>query len=231
MYGHGIAILALAEAYGVEPDPRRRRAIRNVLERGVKVILDAQNVAKPPEHAGGWRYEPGAADSDLSLSGWNALALRACQNVGVAVPKEAIDRAVRYVMTCYKPEAQGFAYQVSRNATATMTAVGLLNLYLLEAGDRPELLAAAEFMRTHAGQRQTHPYYARYYITQAAYQAGGAAWAEIWSRTRQELVSTIGEDGGWPASTEKTEPGRVYATSMSVLTLTVPYRLLPIYQR
>ena len=28
-----------------------------------------------------------------------------------------------------------------------------------------------------------------------------------------------------------TEPGRIYRTTMAVLTLTVPYRLLPIYQR
>ena len=45
------------------------------------------------------------------------------------------------------------------------------------------------------------------------------------------LLPIQNPDGGWPQSTSSEEPGRVYATSMSLLTLTVPYRILPIYQR
>ena len=45
------------------------------------------------------------------------------------------------------------------------------------------------------------------------------------------LAQTIEDDGGWPASPNGQEPGRVYATSMALLTLTVPYRLLPAYQK
>jgi hypothetical protein len=37
-------------------------------------------------------------------------------------------------------------------------------------------------------------------------------------------------DGGWPPSASAAEePGRTVATALSVLTLAVPYRLLPLY--
>lgn len=232
MYGQGIVTLALAEAYGVEPDEARRRRMLVALRRGVKVILDAQAVEKQPPHAGGWRYEPKSPDSDLSLSGWNALALRACQNIGVEVPKEAVDQAVAYVLKCYREDGGGFAYQPGQNATASMTGVGVLNLYLLSDGEHEAALAARQLLsETRIEQRTRFAYYALYYTTQAAFQLGEPVWGTVWSRTRQLLIGLQEEDGGWPASTTAEEPGRVYTTSMSVLTLTVPYRLLPTYQR
>jgi hypothetical protein len=85
MYGQGIVTLALAQAYGIEPDAERRRKQNAALRKLVKVILAAQDVKKEEVYRGGWRYEPKATDSDISLSGWNALALRAAQDVGVPV--------------------------------------------------------------------------------------------------------------------------------------------------
>jgi hypothetical protein len=75
------------------------------------------------------------------------------------------------------------------------------------------------------------PYYSMYYSTQAAFQAGPPIWPVIWLVTQDRLLVTQMKDGGWPQSRSGEEPGRVYATAMSVLTLSVPYRLLPIYQR
>src|SRR5207237_2742973 len=81
MYGHGIVTLALAEAYGVEPDPANRARIHAIVGRAVAIILKAQDVPKDAAHAGGWRYDPGSIDSDLWLSGWTILALRAGGNI------------------------------------------------------------------------------------------------------------------------------------------------------
>jgi hypothetical protein len=53
----------------------------------------------------------------------------------------------------------------------------------------------------------------------------------VWKTTQDQLLAVQMEDGGWPQSRQGEEPGRAYATSMAVLTLAVPYRLLPIYQR
>ena len=73
MYGHGIVTLALAEAYGVEPQASNRALMRPILERAVADILKAHDIPKNLQHAGGWRYELTSNDSDISLSGWNIL--------------------------------------------------------------------------------------------------------------------------------------------------------------
>jgi len=128
MYGQGIATLALAEVIGVEPDPARRAKLNAVVASAVKVILAAQDIGKPEPFQGGWRYEPQSVDSDLSLSGWNALALRAAQNVGVDVPKDRAGRAVAFVLKCYNKEQKGFSYQAGQPASVAMTGVAALNL-------------------------------------------------------------------------------------------------------
>jgi hypothetical protein len=232
MYGHGIVTLALSEVCGVEPDPLRRTQIRAVLARAVKVILTAQDVPKSPDASGGWRYEPQSADSDLSLSGWNALALRAAQNAGMEVPKEKIARALQFVMNCYTPGEKGFSYQPHGAPSIAMTGVGVLNLYLLDASNRPETAAGEQWLLAHPMRDDTSmPYYSMYYSTQAAFQGGDPVWPIIWKVTQDRLLGTQMKDGGWPQSRNGEEPGRVYATAIAVLTLSVPYRVLPIYQR
>ncbi len=235
MYGQGIATLALAEACGADHDPHQRRKARAVVERAVALIFTAQDVPKVDVFAGGWRYEPGSPDSDLSLSGWNALALRAASNIGIDVPKDRVTRALGYVQRCFRPEQNGFAYQPGQQPNIAMTGVGMLNLYLLEGPDRPELARAATYLVAHPVDANTRfPYYATYYSTQAAFQAGGATWKTVWQSTWDGLRDVrvhSRDDGGWLPSTSGEEPGRVYATSMALLTLTVPYRLLPVYQR
>jgi hypothetical protein len=233
MYGQGIITLALAEASGVEPDVGRRTAMRGVLARAVKIILDAQDIQKDQNFAGGWRYEPQSNDSDLSLSGWNALALRAAESVGLSVPKDRAQRAAAFVLKCYKPDEHGFSYQPGAGASIAMTGVGVLNLFLLDAADRPEAADGARWLMAHpVGDDTRMPYYSMYYATQAAYQAGGDVWPAVWASIQAKLLPTQNKsDGGWPQSHSGEEPGRVYATSMAILTMSVPYRLLPVYQR
>lgn len=232
MYGHGIVTLALAEVAGVEPDASRRAKQVAVIGRAVDVILKAQDVPKGAADADGWRYEPQSVDSDLSLSGWNVLALRAAQNAGVAVPKERVERAVRYVLKCRQQGKDGFAYQPGKDPSVAMTGVAVLNLYLLDAHARPEVAGGVAFLTKHLpDEDQRFYYYAAYYATQAAHQAGGDAWPAVARPTLERLLAIQMPDGGWPQSKTGEEPGRVYSTGMAVLTLTVPYKLLPIYQR
>jgi len=232
MYGHGIVALALAEAYGVEHDADKRKTIRESLERMLRVILDAQKVQKDDNHAGGWRYETNSGDSDLSLSGWCALALRASQNVGMNVEREPVDRAVKYVVRCFKADDGGFAYQPGQGASIAMTSVAVLNLYLLDAADREEVRRAAKWLNGQTVKNDTRFFhYSLYYAMQAATQIGGDLDQRTWDNTRSLLLPRQQEDGGFATSPAGDEPGRVYSTAMSVLTLAVPYQVLPIYQK
>lgn len=230
MYDQGIVTLALAEAMGVEVDEARRQKIHAELVKAVKVILDAQAVVKPEPHGGGWRYTPAALDSDLSLSGWNALALRAAQDVGVDVPKEAVQKAVGYVLRCFHPGEKGFSYQPGGGAQAGPTGIGVLSLYLLDGSERPEVAEGSAWLVAHPVNDGTpFRYYGMYYATQAAHQAGGAAWPAVSKAVNEKLLPLQQKDGDWPKSAQ--EPDGPYSTAMAVLTLAVPRRLLPAYQR
>ena len=232
MYGQAICVIALSQAYGVEQDRARRSTMRAALVNAVKVIVDAQNVKKEPPHAGGWRYEPGAADSDLSVSAWNAVALRAAREIGLEVPDAAIAAAAAYVKRCAHPAAGGFGYQPGGESGVAMTGAGLITLSLLSTGDTPEVAAGAKFLREHPVVGATRfPYYAMYHATQAADHVGGETWTVVSRAAQERLLRTQLPSGAWPASTSPEEPGEVYATAMAVLTLGVPRRLLPLYQR
>jgi len=237
MYGHCIVTLALAEAYGTEVDEIQRRRIRAALEKSLKVIYAAQDMKKEkPQFEGGWRYQPQSTDSDLSVSAWAMIALRACESAGLQVPKARVDRAAAYIRRCYRAEQRGFSYQGEGEANAAMTGAALLNLYLLDAVDAELGGAATKFFIDKPVRDGTqHYYYALYYTTQASFQAGEPAWSAVWKNNSDQLLALAQKDGSWPAKPDV--PGndqknaRVYATAMGVLTLSVPLRVLPIYQR
>ncbi len=232
MYGQGILALTFAEAAGVEDDPGRREKLNAALTKMTRVILTAQSIQKDPNSAGGWRYAPSSGDSDLSLTAWNILALRAARDTGIAIPQDAIDRAAAYVLRCHHPQSGGFAYQPGGQASPAMTAVASLTLHLLGKSDQPELAAATRFLLDNPVTLQTRfPCYTLYSTTQAAHQIGEPAWAKIWTNNSTLLFSQQQPDGGYPQSPAGEEPGRIYSTSLAVLTLTVPYQLLPAYQR
>ncbi|MGB7160868.1 MAG: prenyltransferase/squalene oxidase repeat-containing protein [Tepidisphaeraceae bacterium] len=232
MYGQGIVVTALCEAYGLEHDAARRAAMRAVLVKALKVILDAQAVKKDPAHAGGWRYEPTSADSDLSVTAWNAIALRAARDIGLDVPASAVDGAVAYVARCHRPESHGFAYQPGAEPSIAMTAAGMISLSLLAGADRPEIASGAKFLREHPMTDATRfPYYTLYHASQAAHRAGGETWTTISRAAQERLLRTQLPSGAWPQSTSPEEPGEIYATAMAVLTLSVPNAVLPLYQR
>ena len=238
MYGHAIATLALAEAYGTETDARQRRRVRAAMEKSVKVLLASQNVKKDDVHRGGWRYEPTSADSDLSVTCWCVTALRAAHDAGVEVPKDAADRAADYILRCYRADKKGFSYQAGggKDPAPGVTAAAVLSLHLLDRSSRHEAATGAQFLLDNRIDNKTeYPCYARHCAAHAAFHAGGEAWTRIWRRTRTALLEDAATkqdtDGSWPQSRTANEPGRTYSTAMGVMTLSIPLRLLPTYQR
>jgi len=79
-----------------------------------------------------------------------------------------------------------------------------------------------------------HYYYALYYTTQAAFQAGDPAWAAVWKITASSFWRRRRRmEAGRPSRMfrERSEECEDLRDAMSVLTLSVPLRVLPIYQR
>ena len=109
MYGHGITTLMLAEMLGMGSDAAQDELIRTKCRKAVELIIRSQKVPKNDNNRGGWRYTPDSGDSDMSVTVWQTMALRAAKNAGMDVPREAIDEAVSYIKRCYEPEKSGKA--------------------------------------------------------------------------------------------------------------------------
>lgn len=232
MYGQGIVSLALAEALGMEGDRELRARLKEKLELAVEVILSAQARKRTGRHAGGWRYQPTSNDSDLSLTGWCALALRAAKNCGLEVPESAVAAAADYVRRNYNRKHKGFTYQGGRGPSLAMTGVGILALHLLGREEEPEANEAAAFLLKHKpNEGENFFYYSLYYSTQAANQLGGEVWEKVWSWNSGLLLRLQSKDGSWPESSRARGAGRPYSTALAALALSVRYHYLPSYQK
>ena len=214
-------------------EKKRQEKIDRLLPLAAKVVLDAQNQQKGAPHLGGWRYEPNSSDSDLSCSGWALMALRSARLNGAQVPPEAIEKAVLYIKRAYSESAGNFGYQGATGQSAdTLTGAAILCLELCGKHLDPMSLKGAKYLekmypRTLAtsGQR----YYGLYYTAQGLFQIGGPIWRSFAAWMYDTFVPQQRADGSWSGTGNNGSDA--FATAMTVLSLTVPYRMLPIYQR
>ncbi|MHB8898282.1 MAG: prenyltransferase/squalene oxidase repeat-containing protein [Thermoguttaceae bacterium] len=244
MYGHGITTLMLSEMLGMGTGLEQDREIHQRCQRAIDLILSSQKVKKPLQYRGGWRYGPDDSDADLSVTIWQLMALRSAKNDGLEVPAEAIHDAVEYLKRSYAStldpngmpdkRASGFCYTPSgRSPTYTMTAAGLLAMQVCGEYDSPLVAGAADWLLEHPPKWKEHFFfYGTYYYAQGMYQRGGNH-AETAQRLVQEvLLEKQQPDGSWQAEGgQEGGVGKVYATSLAVLSLSVKYHYLPIYQR
>jgi hypothetical protein len=222
MYAHCIATLFLSEVSGMV-DPQRQQMIDKALSRALLLILKAQQIKKSPQHAGGWRYTPTSSDSDLSLTGWAVMALRSARLNGAEVPDEAIANAVKYIYKNRDPKSGGFGYS-GPSPNPAMTGVGLLCLSLSGQHKSEALPAAGTYiLRYLNGNLGGNPEYGEYYCSQAMFQLGGEKWVAWAEKMYPRIISKQAANGSW------SNVG--YNTAMSILSMTVSYRQLPVYQR
>jgi len=232
MYDHGICALMLAEVSGMVQG-EDSAMVRRALERAILLILEAQAVEKFDRHIGGWRYQVDSRDSDLSVTGWQVMALRAAKDIGCDVPAEAIDRAVDYVKRCSDQRNHGFGYQPGNAPSPTLTGCGITCLEVCGDHRSPESVNGANWLKAHRlVERSAYFYYGVYYTGVGVAKLGGELAEENYEHLVTTLLPIQQADGSWePTHGSEKQAGRVYSTSLSVLALTVEYRYLPIYQR
>ena len=231
MYCHGIAAIALCEAYGATKDQK----IREPAEKAISLILASQSPSK-----GGWRYEPvksngkPSEDSDLSVTAWQYMALHSARLAGLSVPEEAFARAREYMDSVSSGRHRGLYSYTGGGPNRAMTASGMFcrQLDLVPPTD-PRMPEGAEYLGRHMLQQNPNYYY-MYYATLALYQHQGSVWKE-WNEKLKETLPLIQkkvgpERGSWdPGGQHARAGGRVVSTTLSVLSLEVYYRLLPMY--
>jgi hypothetical protein len=218
MFGQGITTFMLAEVAGMSREGAKLTAHLN---KAVRFIMTAQAVEKGDIHAGGWRYFPDSTDSDLAVTIWQILALRAAQNAGIHVPQESLDRAGHYVTRCQRPDG-GFAYQPGGQPTPGRTAAGILALHLCGQFDSPAIERGREWLKAHPLTWDSpYPYHSAFFCAQAR-----QAFDPVMLTARQS------PDGSWPAppnSADETDAGPIYRTAMAILALTARDHYLPVF--
>jgi len=231
MYSHGISTLMLAEVAGMTDDAFAGRC-RDALKKSVRLILAAQSVRKDHGSQGGWRYLPSSNDSDLSVTGWQLLSLRAAKNLGCDVPAENIDAAVEYVKRL-SVRNRGFGYQNGSGSSPTRAGTGILCLEICGVHHSPEAVGAADsLLQDPLRADQEWFFYGAYYCTIGMFQVGGRHWEQGKNHLIPLLLNLQAEDGSWSGRQgQERNLGTVYATSLAVLALSVEYQYLPIYQR
>ena len=230
MYEHGLATLALAEMYGMDPDPELEKTLR----KAVDLIIKAQSPS------GGWRYQPHPGDQDLSVTVMQIVALRAANNAEIPVPAGVIDKAIGYVRSCAHSSG-GYGYTAGAGPKPPTTAAGILSLQLLGKFDDKGVAKALQALRKYPVKWDDsiqYFFYFHYYAIQASYQAGGATWNDWHPKVRELLLSKQKADGTWdvPGGTAEANegvvgPNKIYWTAMASLILEIYMHFLPAYQR
>ncbi len=234
MYHHGFAMLALAEAYGAvdeaslwtgQEKPEERRSIAEALELAIKLSATAQQ----SNRWGGWRYSPTSSDADTSVTGAVLMGLFACRNAGFDVPAGITESAITYMkrntasngFVAYSGGLGGGGESMARSSIATLVfAVGQEK----KAEEYKSALSHISAKLEH--QESSHRHYFMYYMAQALFQGDYNLWSQ-WNRnTSRMLAETQADNGSFPGSY-----GEAYGTAMSLLSLGLNYRFLPIYER
>lgn len=234
MYSHGLGTMVLGEIYGETQSP----LIRSKLEHLVLLIVHGQNAE------GGWRYQPGSKDADLSVTVPQTVALCAAKRAGISVPQATIDKAIAYIKRCQVGTTGGFSYQASKGgAGPARTAGAIYALQITGLYDDPMITRGSDFVMvgvdkcTQPGWTTDWLTYGSYYMAVAQYLMGGNHWKHYYDLFAQQFilskVSTQGDMNYWPDTVDPRAKGigSNWCTAVFTTILSLPYGYLPLYQR
>ncbi len=229
-YSHGIAAIALCEAFVMTKDPQ----LRGPAQKALGYIADSQH----PEF-GGWRYQS-QFESDTSVSGWQLMALKSGEMAGLDIADATYAGVKTWLDTVEDKEDAGrFSYHPTKEVTQSMTAEGLLmRQYLGARRDNDAVQAGASYLRQRLPRSESRDVYYWYYATQVMFHMQGEYWEEWNTALRDTLVDSQEKGGPVRGSWSSERPtrdawgqsgGRHYVTCMNLLMLEVYYRHLPLY--
>ncbi|WP_372717999.1 hypothetical protein [Novipirellula sp.] len=245
-YSHGIAALALCEAYGMTQDEE----LKEPAQRCIDYIANTQHA-----RYGGWRYAA-QVSSDTSVSGWMMMALKSGELSGLEIPENVYKGIDRWLDFAQQSESRPDRYRYNpfasntpsqrhgRTPTHTMTAVGMLmRMYSGWKRENEAMQSAAEYLleappEMGTRDRPLRDGYYWYYATQVMFHMGGKYWDQWNDYLNPLLLESQIKEGSKAGSWHPMLPvedrwsphgGRLYVTTMNLLNLEVYYRHLPIY--
>ncbi|HUG90633.1 MAG TPA: hypothetical protein VML55_07365, partial [Planctomycetaceae bacterium] len=249
MYVQGLAAIVLCEALAMtneappqvsagrasDPPPaaseERRRdtlPLREAAQQAVGFIAWAQH------SEGGWRYAP-KQRGDTSVVGWQVMALESARSARIRIAPGTLARVSQFLNRVQIERGARYGYDSPRREGSATSAVGLLcRMYLGWRRDHPALARGIQHLSRRGPDR--NDMYHNYYATQVLHHWGGDEW-QAWNAVmRDGLVHAQDTEGhakgSWPptGSLGAIHGGRLYQTTLSIMTLEVYYRHLPLYR-
>jgi hypothetical protein len=224
MYCHGMASLAISEAYAMTGDAR----IKPFVQRAIAYTVNSQH-----RGSGGWRYQPGDA-GDMSQFGWQVMALASAERAGLPIGETTRSGMLRFMRSVSSGRSGGlYSYRPNEGASRTMTAEGLSCRHFLQLPrDAEAEREAIEYLSQELPSTGQANLYYWYYATLALHQTESDLWPEWNAALKRQLTSrqqTAGDlAGSWAPDTRwGGYGGRVYSTALACLCLEVYYRYLP----
>jgi hypothetical protein len=234
-YGHGFSMLFLSQVLGEEDDEDRREELLDVLERAVEFSGRAQT------KAGGWGYvsaKDGNGFDEGSTTITQVQGLRSCRNAGVPVPKEVIDKAIKYINGCTLPDGGVQYSSKGGGGRPAITAAAIACLFNAGEYDNETVPKMMKYAKANLGNASNegfgHWHYAHYYYAQVRYREGGKEWetyrdAVVGKITREAVKAEAG--GKQMIFWNQGYIGPIYTTAINLTILQLDNATLPIYQR
>jgi len=234
-YGHGFSMLLLSQALGEEEDEDRRAELIDVLTRAARFTGEAQTPA------GGWGYlsaKDGGGFDEGSTTITQVQGLRSCRNAGIPVPKETIDKAVRYIRNCTLPDGAVQYSSKGGGGRPAITAAAIACLFNAGEYDDELVPKMLKYCEQNLGpdtqSSYGHWHYAHFYYAQVQYREGGRTWEEYKNAIESKLLREATEVKlGDKTGVQWTQGyiGPVYTTALNLIILQLDNSYLPIYQR
>jgi hypothetical protein len=154
------------------------------------------------------------------------------------VPKEIIDKAVKYIRDCTLPEGGVQYSSKGGGGRPAITAAAIACLF--SAGDYDDDLVprmmkyCQQNLGTDSQSSYGHWHYAHFYYAQVQYREGGKVWETYRDEIEAKLLSEAAEVKlGDRTGVQWTQGyiGPVYTTALNLIILQLDNACLPIYQR
>jgi len=234
MYGHGIASIALCEAFAMTNDKTKDKILHASAQQALNFIAYAQDPI-----GGGWRYKA-KEKGDTSVVGWMIMTLKSGHLAYLKIPHGVDKKASDYLTSVQVDGGAQYGYNGSQPNRKTTSAIGLISRMFL--GDFQEDDPALQRGMDYIGKQGfSNDAYFNYYGTQVMYQAGldDPRWKKWDKQMQTKLLAEQAKDkdscefGSWylgKGGHGNDKGGRLMHTAMNCLCLEVYYRHLSVFE-
>ena len=215
-FGQAFSVLFLSQMYGMM-DPETNDRIAGALKTGVEYIVRKQH------QDGSWYQNYLSGHNDL-VTIYHVLALRAAQHCGYIVPRETIDRAIKFINT--------FGLQFSSPGRTAACAATLLAAADYGNKNLPAILKQMRASIDYNLPTMSFPMFFHMNAALVMYFYGGAAWEDYYTKFSDKALKLQHENGSWGPykNVHWLIPDEVYTTANMVSILQMPVESLPYWQ-